>query len=42
LEPQALHEILASLPIERASGPAKLFAQTMVLSARTTLMDLLK
>lgn len=42
LEPRLLHEILASLPTERASEAAKQFAQTMVLSARTTLMDLLK
>ena len=41
-EPQALNEILASLPIERTSEPAKLFAQAMVLNARTTLIDLLK
>jgi hypothetical protein len=41
-EPRALHEILASLPPERASEAAKQFAQAMVLSARTTLIDLLK
>jgi hypothetical protein len=37
-----LHEILASLPMERATVPARQFAEAMVLNARTSLIELLK
>ncbi len=39
---QVLRDIFASLPHERAAEPAKQFAQAMVLSARATLIELLK
>lgn len=42
IEPELLHDIFERLPPERASEPAKLVAEAMVLSARTTLIDVLK
>lgn len=42
LDTQVLHDIFESLPPERAPEPAKRFAETMVMSARATLIDLLK
>jgi hypothetical protein len=42
VDTQVLHDIFERLPPERAADPAKLFAEAMVLSARTTLLDLLK
>ena len=42
LDTQVLHDIFERLPAERAAEPAKRFAEAMVLSARTTLIDLLK
>jgi hypothetical protein len=42
LDTQVLHDIFERLPPERAAEPAKQFAEAMVLSARTTLLDLLK
>ncbi len=42
MDVQVLRDIFECLPPERAAEPAKRFAQAMVLSARTTLLDLLK
>lgn len=42
VDPQLLHDIFERLPPERVAEPAKQFAETMVLSARTSLIDLLR
>jgi hypothetical protein len=42
LDTQVLHDIFERLPPSRATEPAKQFAKSMALSARTSLLDLLK
>jgi hypothetical protein len=42
LNPESIQRILAALPEERTSALAKQFAQAMVLSARSSLIEILK
>jgi hypothetical protein len=42
LDPQVLCRIVERLPSQRATSPAKQFAQAMLLTARASLIDLLK
>lgn len=42
LDPDAIGRILAALPAERASALAKQFAHVMILSARSSLIEMLK
>ena len=42
LDPDVIHDVLASIPPQRASEQAKAFAETLVLTARQSLIELLK
>jgi len=42
LRPETVREILAAVPPERASEPAKRFAEAMILSAQSSLTEILK